>query len=94
MRDDLRPSDIDWKIHKDFYNNISDYLKDDGIMFISEVDPYNKNFYIDGELYDKRPEVPMKDFRSMTESNNLKIKRMTPYLVEDAECCVLEISKI
>jgi len=94
LRDDLRPSDIDWKIHKDFYNNISDYLKDDGIMLISEVDPYSKNFYINGELYDKRPEVPMKDFRSMTESNNLKIKRMTPYLVEDAECCVLEISKI
>ena len=22
LREDLRPSDIDWKIHKDFYNNI------------------------------------------------------------------------
>ena len=68
LREDLRPSDINWEIHKDFYLN--------------------------GELYDKRPEIPMKDFKCMIKSNNLKIKRVIPYSVEDVECCMLEINKI
>ena len=94
LREDLRPSDINWEIHKDFYNNISDYLNENAKMFISEVDPYSKDFYLNGELYDKRSEIPMKDFKHMTESNNLRIKRVIPYSVENVECYVLEISKI
>jgi len=92
LRDDLRPSDIDWKIHKDFYQNISKYLNDDAIMFISEIEPYSKNVYIGGELYDKRPEIPMKDFKMMIESNNLKIINRTLYNAYDGvNCYILEI---
>ena len=94
LREDLRPSDIDWEIHKDFYNNINKHLNKNAKMFISEVDPYSKNFYLNGELYDKRPEIPMKEFKSMTKSNNLEIKRVIPYNVEDTECYVLEINRI
>ena len=93
LRDDLRPSDIDWKIHKDFYNNIGEYLNKDAVMYISEVDPYNKNFYIDGELYDKRPEIPMKEFKNMIELNNLKIKQTIPYVIEGIKCYLLKINK-
>jgi|TARA_R110002051_G_scaffold325625_1_gene429507 methylase of polypeptide subunit release factors len=91
MRDDLRPSDIDWKIHKDFYSNISDHLNDNAIMLISEVEPYSKEVYIFGELYDKRPEVPMEEFKEMIEANHLKIISKTPYNYGGLDCCVLEV---
>ena len=94
MRDDLRPSDIDWKIHKDFYKNISEYLNDDAVMFISEVEPYSREVYILDELYDKRSEIPMKEFKIMIESNNLKIINKIPYNFEGLDCYILEIVKI
>ena len=93
MRDDLRPSDIDWKIHKDFYKNIGEYLNDDAVMFISEVEPYCREVYILDELYDKRPEIPMKEFKVMIESNNLKIINKIPYNFDGLDCYVLEIVK-
>ena len=102
MRDDLRPSDINWEIHKDFYNNIGEYLNKDAEVFISEVEPYAKNFYIEGELYDKRPEVPMKDFIKMIKSGDLIINEVIPYpiidkiqLTEDLpDCYILKIQNL
>ena len=102
MRNDLRPSDINWEIHKDFYNNIGEYLNKDAEVFISEVEPYTKNFFIEGELYDKRSEIPMKDFRKMVKSGNLIIKEVIPYpiinkiqLTEDLpDCYILRIQNL
>mgnify|MGYP003113936929 FL=1 len=94
LRNDIRPSDIDWKIHKDFYENISDYLHKESVMYISEVDIYNENVYFDGALYDKRPEQPIITFEKMTKDNNLKINNIIPYFVEGMKCYLLEISKI
>ena len=102
MSDDLRPSDINWEIHKDFYNNIGKYLNKDAEVFISEVEPYAKNFYIEGELYDKRPEVPMKDFIKMIKSGDLIINEVIPYpiidkiqLTEDLpDCYILKIQNL
>ena len=94
LRDDLRPSDINWKIHKDFYNNISKYLNKDALMFISEVEPYSKNVYFSNKLYDKRSEIPMKDFKIMTQDNNLKIIDKIPYKIEDFDCYILKINKL
>lgn len=94
MRDDLRPSDIDWKIHEDFYKNIGEYLNKDAVMFISEIEPYSKKVYILDQLYDKRSEIPMKEFKKMTESNNLKIINKIPYNFDGLDCCILKIVKI
>ena len=94
LRHDLRPSDIDWVIHKDFYKNIGKHLSDNAVMFISEVEPYQKDFYLDGELYDKRPKIPMEEFIDMTSSNGLTIKRVIPYKIEDTRLGVLQINKI
>tara|TARA_R100000008_G_C3540359_1_gene144414 strand:+ start:54 stop:737 length:684 start_codon:yes stop_codon:yes gene_type:complete len=102
MRNDLRPSDINWDTHRDFYNNIANYLNDNAEMFISEVEPYAKNFYINDELYDKRPEIPMKEFKKMIESGNLKIVDVLPYPIinqiqleqETPNCYFLKIQKI
>jgi hypothetical protein len=94
LRDDLRPSDIGWKIHDNFYGNIRPYLFDDSRMFISEVSPYDKEVYLGGELYDLRPERPIKEFVVMTEKNNLHIKRAIPYSFEgsgEVDCRILEI---
>jgi methylase of polypeptide subunit release factors len=93
MRNDLRPSDIDWKIHKDFYKNIGEYLNDEAIMFISEIEPYSREVYILNELYDRRSEIPMKEFKVMTESNNLKIINKIPYNLDGLDCYILEIVK-
>ena len=93
LRHDLRPSDIDWEIHKDFYKNIGNHLNDDAVMFISEVEPYSKNVYYNGKLYDKRPEIPMKEFQEMTISNNLKIRNKIPYSFDGHDCYILEIVK-
>ena len=94
MRDDLRPSDIDWNIHKDFYKNISKHLNENAVMFISEVEPYSKSVYFLDKLYDKRSEIPMKEFKIMIESNNLKIINKIPYNFEGLDCYILEIVKI
>ena len=93
LRDDLRPSDIDWKIHKDFYNNISKHLNDDATMFISEVEPYSRHVYLMDQLYDKRDEIPMKVFKKMIRDNGLRVINTTPYKIEDTDCYILEIQK-
>ena len=94
MRDDLRPSDVDWKIHKDFYKNIGKHLNEDAVMFITEVEPYSKEVYFLNKLYDKRQETPIKEFCSMTKSNNLKIINKIPYNFEHLDCYMLEIVKL
>ena len=94
LRDDLKPSDIEWETHKDFYNNIGEYLNDDAIMYISEVEPYRQNIYIQKQLYDKRSEIPIISFNEMIKANNLKINKEIPYDVPGLECCILEIIKI
>ena len=94
LREDLRPSDIGWEVHKGFYKNINNYMHDDSVIFISEVEIYNKEVYLRGELYDNRTEEPIITFERMTKDNNLKITNITPYLVEATKCYILEIRRI
>ena len=94
LRNDLRPSDPGWEIHKKFYNGIGKHLRSDSVMYISEISPYTTEVFFGGELYDLRPEIPMEDFISMTSSNDLKITKATPYdwpLEPDIDCRILEI---
>jgi hypothetical protein len=94
LRNDLRPSDIGWKIHDNFYRNIRPYLLVDSLMYISEVSPYDKEVYFGGALYDLRAELPMKEFIAMAEKNDLHIKKVVPYVFEGSggiDCRILEI---
>ena len=98
LRYNLRPSDVDWKIHKDFYKSIGRHLNENAVMFISEVAPYSKEVYVLNELYDKRPDMPIQEFYAMTEDNNLKIIKEIPYNkifseFNSSEFCMLEIVK-
>jgi len=107
MRKDLRPSDIDWKIHKDFYKNIGGYLKENSKMYISEVGLNDKEIYLSGEgfyndtkeLYDVRKRKPIEDFKAMIKENNLILNNIIPYTdminkfwAEDLELSMLDIS--
>jgi len=96
LRNDLRPSDIDWAIHNKFYDSIGPYLADDATMYISEVEPFNINVYLNEELYDAREEVPMKDFGEMTKRNGLEIKKVIPYVFKGSphtDCYILKIQQ-
>tara|TARA_B100000809_G_scaffold33290_3_gene29095 strand:- start:3060 stop:3767 length:708 start_codon:yes stop_codon:yes gene_type:complete len=85
LRYDLRPSDISWNIHKDFYNDIQHHLYKNSVMYISEVAPYDKEVYLGNkDLYDLRLETPITDFTKMTEKNNLKITDTIPYIYDES----------
>jgi hypothetical protein len=94
LRDDLRPSDIGWKIHDNFYSSIRPYLLEDSLMYISEVSPYDEEVYFGGKLYDSRAEPPIKEFVEMTERNGLRIGKAIPYDFKESgglDCRMLEI---
>ena len=87
LREDLRPSDIDWKIHRDFYENIGSYLKENSRMYISEVGLNDTEIYLSSggfyrnkkELYDVRERKPVEDFKEMIKQNNLELNNIIPY---------------
>ena len=86
LRNDLRPSDIDWKIHKNFYNNIGKYMHKESNIYIHEIEPYKKEVYSFNKLYDLRIREPIKDFLEMIETNNLSLNNVITYdLVLDDE---------
>jgi len=97
LRYDLRPSDIDWKIHRDFYNNIRKHMHKESNMYISEVEPYKKEVWLMGKLYDKRETEPIKDFKDMLSANELNLNSVETYTMnqeKDAsiEMAILDIS--
>ena len=97
LRYDLRPSDIDWKIHRDFYNNIRKHMHKESNMYISEVEPYKKEVWLMGKLYDKRETEPIKDFKRMLSTNELNLNSVETYTMNqenDAsiEMAILDIS--
>ena len=97
LRDDLRPSDLNWAVHQGFYRNIAKYLKKNSRMFISEVEPYKKEVIIGGELYDLRQNAPIEDFNSMIEQNGLYLSNILTYTLgmhgEPLEMGILDIIK-
>ena len=60
-------------------------------MYISEVEPHEKEVWLEGSLYDVRDRTPMDDFREMTESNGLKIEGTFPYIMGNTNCSILRI---
>ena len=92
LRHDLRPSDIDWKIHIDFYNNIGNYMHTDSNMYISEVEPYKKEVWFMNELYDKRKTEPIKDFKEMLFKNNLKLNHVERYMMDQENDLPIELA--
>ena len=94
LRHDLRPSDIDWKIHKNFYENIGKHMHKESNMYISEVEPYKKEVFFMGELYDKRSIEPIEDFKKMISENNLSLQNIETYTIYENEDTPIEMAML
>ena len=91
LRNDLRPSDIDWHIHQDFYKTISKYLHASSKLYISEVAVNDLEVIIDGNVYDRRPVPPIQAFQEMISKNGLQIIDKHPFTFNSISCDILEI---
>lgn len=75
LKDDLRPNDPGWEIHKSFYNSVKNYLLVDAYLLIQEVEPFADKVYIPATgnvAFDIRPEAPHKEFVEMINTGGLK----------------------
>lgn len=73
FRDDLRPNDPGWRIHREFYANIAAHLDADGVILVSEISPSESNVYLpeSSEPYDLRDRPAIDDFREMIAAGEL-----------------------
>ena len=82
-KDDLRPNDPGFRIHRDFYRNVKQYLNPGAMLFIleisvSETEVRTPDFV---EPYDIRARPPLDDFREMIGAAGLTFLRVEPLLV-------------
>lgn len=72
-KDDLRPNDPGWKIHRELYADIHKYLMPDARVLISEISPRESLVYLphSKEPYDIRERPALDDFREMIEAGGL-----------------------
>jgi len=73
--------DNEWKLHRSFYSNIINYLEPDGLICISEVEPYMRYVFFKNKkkLYDIRPTCPIDEFKRMINENGLTFVDAIPY---------------
>jgi hypothetical protein len=65
LKDDLRPNDPGWEIHRRFYAQIGPYLQPGAALYISEVEPHSDRVFLPrtmAEPYDIRPRPAIDDF--------------------------------
>jgi hypothetical protein len=82
LKDDLRPNDPGWRLHRDFYRRIASHLNDGALLCIEEVDPYAEKCYLPNpgdrqpvygpEPFDIRPRAPILDFIQMIHEGGLE----------------------
>jgi methylase of polypeptide subunit release factors len=67
-KDDLRPNDPDWKLHKEFYSTVIPHLLPNAVLLIEEVEPFKEDVYIPArskQPYDRRGHFPIEEFKKM-----------------------------
>ncbi len=72
-KDDLRPNDRGWRIHKGFYAAVHSYLRDGASLVVSEIDPLKSEVRTPGFSmpYELRPRPAIDDFRVMIAAGGL-----------------------
>jgi predicted RNA methylase len=82
FRDDLRPNDPEWRIHREFYANIASHLEPDGLVLVSEISPSETMVYLPDsqEPYDIRDRPALDDFREMIDAGGLVYVDTTLYV--------------
>jgi hypothetical protein len=81
-RDDLRPNDPDWRLHRGFYDGIGAHLHRGAVLHISEVEPDRNRVFIprsETEPYDVRPRPAIDDFVDMIGAGGLRYVDTVPY---------------
>lgn len=79
LRRDLRPSDIGWKVHREFYATIGPHLEPGAELWVSEVEPFAEEILFGGEVYDRRPRAPIIDFVDMMAAGGLRLEKIVPF---------------
>ncbi len=83
VRDDLRPNDPGWRIHQAFYATVREHLNPGAELFISEVEPRQREVYLPREspiAYDLRHEAPLDAFQTMIAAGGLELVSVEPYV--------------
>ena len=90
LRNDLRPSDVEWNIHRDFYANIREHLADGAELWVSEVEPFQAEVHILGQMYDKRPQLPIVEFMDMMAIGGLRLEKVLPFNLDTVQMALLK----
>jgi 16S rRNA G966 N2-methylase RsmD len=88
LRQDPRPNDPNWKIHREFYSQVQEYLAPHAWIVVSEVEAESKNVFFGPPnlpTYDLRKRPPLSDFRIMIRKAGLKYVGNFPYRSGPAE---------
>lgn len=81
-RDDRRPNDPDWKIHREFYAGIARHLTSDGVVAVSEISAHDALVFLPDskEPYDIRDRPAIDDFRAMIVAGGLSYEGTHRYI--------------
>ncbi|MDQ4142403.1 MAG: methyltransferase [Actinomycetota bacterium] len=85
VKDDLRPNDPGWRVHRDFYASVRNHLLDGALLVISEVDPRKSKVFLRSNepVYDIRPRPALTDFKAMIMAGGLDYVGAFPYKKEE-----------
>lgn len=74
-KEDLRPNDPDWRLHRGFYSGIRRFLSPGAVLHISEVEPEKAVVFLphdDPDPWDIRPRPALQDFVEMIRDGGLR----------------------
>jgi hypothetical protein len=76
-REDLRPNDPEWRVHRDFYRHVRRHLQPGALLLIDEIDVFSATVIpsrFPGRIpYDIRPRPAIDDFRAMLADAGLEL---------------------
>jgi predicted RNA methylase len=75
LKDDLRPNDPGWRLHRGFYSGIRRFLSPGAVLHVSEVEPEKAVVFLphdDSQPWDIRPRPALEDFVPMIEDGGLR----------------------
>lgn len=83
FKDDLRPNDPGWRVHRRFFQTIRRHLRPGAMLFIAEVLINELVVHTPGfeEPYDIRQRPPIDDFREMIRDAGLELVAVEPLAV-------------
>ena len=87
INDNILMTDTNWDVHREFFNNISDYLTPSSKMYIGEAGLNSDKIYIrDKDVpWDVRNRKPIDVFFNLIVDNKMKLNKISKMKVKDAD---------